>query len=103
MFGLLAVGTMLVVGVALLGAFCSILSVFCWLLFLPFKLLGLVFRGFAFLLLLPIILAVGIFAAVVFGAGFLVFLIPAAPFALLALAIMWIARRSSRPAYTSPR
>jgi len=96
--GLLTLGMLLMVGVAVFGVLWAVASLVCWILFLPFKLLGLVFRGFAFLLALPFLLIAGVLGALAFGVGFLIFLLPALPLVLLALGIWWLMKRRARPA-----
>jgi hypothetical protein len=98
---LLVLGVLAAVGLAMFGLLWAVLSLVCWVILLPFKLLGLVFRGFAFLLALPFLLIVGILAAVVFGTGLLLFMIPALPFVLLVLGIWWLVRRRDRTAHVS--
>lgn len=98
MFGLLSVAILLAVGIAVLGVFWAIAALVCWLFVLPFKLLALVFKGLALLMLAPLLLAVAAGAALLFGAGLLAFLAPAIPFVLLVAAIVWLARRAHRPA-----
>ena len=90
MFGLLGLGLAGLLVVGLLGA---VVSIVLWAVVLPFKLLGLVFRGIGVLLALPFMLAIGILGAVLFGAGMLVFLIPALPLVLVVTVIWWLMRR----------
>jgi hypothetical protein len=73
----------------------------CWILFMPFRLLGWVFKGFAGLLMLPFILIACLLGAVLFGVGILMFSVPVLPFALIALFFMWWFRR--RPAAVQSR
>ena len=98
MFELLVVGLVAtVIGVAVLGLLGAVVALVCWLFVLPFKLLGLAFRGLAFLFALPFLLIVGLVGALVFGAGALMFIFPALPILLLAGFIWWLATRR-RPA-----
>ena len=90
MFGLLGLG---LVGLMVLGLLGAIVSIVLWVVVLPFKLLGLVFRGIGVLLALPFMFAIGILGAVLFGAGMLVFLVPALPLVLLVMGIWWLMRR----------
>ena len=81
---------MLVMGlvvIAILGLLAGALSLFLGLIFLPFQLLGLVFKGLGFLLALPFLILFGLLGFFVFGFGALLFLAPFAPFALLAFLI----------------
>ena len=74
------------------GALSFAASMVGWIVVLPFKLLGLLFRGAAFLLALPFILVFGALAAVIGGFGLVVFCLPLIPFAL----IVWLAWRLVR-------
>ena len=100
MFEALVIGAMVLAAVIVLGILGSLAALVCWLLVLPFKLLGLVFRGFAVLLALPLILVAGILGVVLFGAGLVMFLVPAFPLLLLVGAIVWLARRGHHTART---
>ena len=100
MLGLLVLGVLGIVALAIFGVFAAVIPLVCWVLFLPFKLLGLVFRGFAFLLLLPFILLAVLVGTLVFGAGLLVFFIPALPVIGIALLVWWLMRR--HPHATAP-
>jgi hypothetical protein len=93
MFEVMALGVIALAAVIIFGVLGAIAALVCWILVLPFKLLGLIFRGFAVLLALPLILAAGIFGFTVFGVGLLFFLIPVVPLLLLVAAIMWLAKR----------
>lgn len=95
MIELLVVGALTVAGFAVFGLLWAVVSLVCWLLFLPFKLLGLAFKGLAFLLAAPFLLIAGLLGATVLAVGFLLFLTPALPFALIALGIWWLLRRRS--------
>lgn len=92
----MALGALAMVGVAILFVVWAVASLICWVLFLPFKLMGLVFKGLAFLLVLPILLIVAVVAALVFGLGIFSFLLPALPLVLIALAFVWLLRREKR-------
>lgn len=96
MFELIALGILVVFGLALAGIVWAALSLVFWVVLLPFKLLGLAFRGVAVLFALPFILVFGLVGALVFGAGVLLFLFPLVPFALLVLAAIWLVRRNRR-------
>lgn len=81
-------------GLVILSALAGLVSLVFWVVLLPFKLLGLVFRGFAFLLLLPFVLLLG--GGIVFLVGLpilLALLAIAAPAVLLALGIVWLAKK----------
>ena len=98
MFELMVIGVLGVVALAAFGIFWAVGSLICWILFLPFKLLGLIFRGFAFLFALPFLLLAGIIGVLLFGAGMRVFLIPALPLLWSALGVWWLIRGRSHPA-----
>jgi hypothetical protein len=80
------------------GIFLAVVSLICWVLFLPFKILGMVFKGLALLLALPFLAVAALVGAALFGAGMLAFLLPALPFVLLAMGIWWLMGRRARPA-----
>ena len=89
--GVLGMAALLVFGV--LGAIAAFVW---WIVVLPFKLLGLMFRGAAVLLALPFLLIAGFIGLLVFGAGVLAFMMPALPLVLLILGVVWLVRRRSR-------
>lgn len=97
-FGVLgAIGVL--AGLAILSALAGVVSLVFWVVLLPFKLLGLVFRGFAFLLLLPFMLLLGGGIVVLVGLPILLALLAmAAPAVLLALGIVWLAKKGVRRA-----
>src|SRR5262245_7964808 len=82
-----------VFGVIAFGVLAAGISLFCWLFFPPFRILGLVFRGLPFLLVLPLLLVAAVFGVVIFGFGALIFLFPAVPLLLLVAGIWWLATR----------
>jgi hypothetical protein len=86
------------VGISVLGLLGSVLSLVFWVLFLPFHLLGLVFKGLGALLALPFLLIAGLIGIAAFGAGVVLFMLPALPLVLLVLGIWWLMRRRSRAA-----
>ncbi len=98
MFEVFGIGVLAVAVVAVLGLFWAVASLVCWVLFLPFKLLGLVFRGFAALLALPFLLIAGIVGVTLFGVGALLFLFPAFPIILIAVGIWWLMRHRGKRA-----
>jgi len=82
-------------GLVILSALAGVVSLVFWVVLLPFKLLGLVFRGIAFLLFLPFLLLLG--GGIVFLVGLpilLTLLVIAAPAVLFALAIVWLAKKT---------
>ena len=84
----LGFAALMVVGTLMAGA---------WLLFLPFRLLGWIFKGLGLLVFLPLMLLIGVGAVLIFGVGTLFFLAPFLPFALLAF-VLWRLMRRPRSA-----
>ena len=85
----------LLAGLVVLSALAGVVSLVVWVVLLPFRLLGLVFRGLAFVLLIPFLLLLG--GGVLLAVGLpllLVVLVPLAPLLLLVLAVVWLARRN---------
>ena len=98
MFELVVLGALAFAAIAILGLVSAVAALICWVIFLPFKLLGLVFRGIGVLLVLPFLLLLGGVLAVVVGVPLLlVLVVPALPVVLLVLAVVWLARRGFRP------
>jgi hypothetical protein len=93
-FGVLgAVGVL--AGLVVLSALAGVVSLVFWVVLLPFKLLGLVFRGIAFLLFLPFLLLFGGGIVLLVGLPILLtLLVIAAPAVLFALAIVWLAKKT---------
>jgi hypothetical protein len=84
----LGFAALVVVGTLMAGA---------WLVFMPFRLLGWIFKGVGLLLFLPVLVIVGFVGVLIFGFGAVMFLVPFLPFALLVW-ILWKTVR--RPAIT---
>lgn len=85
----------LLAGFIVLSALAGVVSLVFWVVLLPFRLLGLVFRGLAFLLFLPFLLVLG--GGLVFLIGLpllLTVLVAAAPAVLFVLAIVWLAKKT---------
>ncbi len=97
MGGLVLGGAFALAALLVVGVLVALISLVFWVLFLPFRLLGLVFRGVAALLLLPFLLLLAIAGPLIFGVGFLVFLVPGLPLILLALAAWWLWKRHDDP------
>ena len=86
----------LFMGIVLSAVF-GVVSLVFWILLFPFRLLGLVFRGMAMLLLLPLLLILGFGLAALVGIPLLIALaVPLLPIALVVAAIVWLARRGMR-------
>lgn len=82
---------------AVFGLMGAVLSLLGWVIALPFKLLALTFKGLAAILAVPFMLLFGLIGFVLFGAGILVFLIPAVPFILIALLVVALLRGRDKP------
>src|SRR5882757_654769 len=93
MFGLLALGALALAGMVFFGTLAAVASMVCWLVFLPFRLLGWVFQIFTTLLMLPLILAACLVGAAFFGIGVVMLFVPVLPFVLIALFFVWWFRR----------
>ena len=89
-------------GLLLAAVFAFLFPLVGFVLMLPFRILGWVIGLLGWMLLLPLILVgavLGLGALVVAALiGGMLFLVPFVPFVLLALAIVWMVRRSSRRA-----
>jgi hypothetical protein len=84
---LFVLGLLGLVVLAVCGLFAAGVSLALWVVFLPFRILGLLFRGVGFLLALPFLLLFGVLGCLLFGFGAFIFLVPFAPFALVAFLI----------------
>ncbi len=99
MFGLMALGFAGLVVLALAGFLFGAIALVFWLVLLPFRLLGFVFKALGALFLFPFLLVLGLILGALVGLPLLfVVLIPALPVVLLVLAIVWLARRGLRSA-----
>jgi hypothetical protein len=94
-------GALLLAALMFLGVFGFVVSIFFTIFVLPFKLMGLLFKGFAALLLLPVLLVQGFVGLLVFGAGMIALFAPAVPLLLLGLGIWWLVKRGRQPAATT--
>ena len=113
MFELLALGTILLFGLLVLGFVGAILKMVFWLVFLPLRLAGKLIAlpfiaiGFLFklvfgVLLLPVIAVGGIVALVGFGlVAVLGILLPILPLVLAGLVVWGLVKLFSRPAVVS--
>ena len=97
MIELMVLGFVGLIALVVVGLFASVLSFICWVLFLPFQILGWVFRGLGALLAFPFVLLFAIIGAVIFGFGALLFLLPVVPLALMVALIWWLFSRRSKP------
>jgi len=96
MLELLVLGVLGMAALLVFGVLGAIAAFVWWIVVLPFKLLGLMFRGAAVLLALPFLLIAGFIGVLAFGAGVLAFMMPALPLVLLILGVVWLVRRRSR-------
>ena len=96
MLELIVLGVLGMAALLVFGVLAAVAAFVWWIVVLPFKLLGLVFRGAAVLLALPFLLIAGFIGLLVFGAGVLAFMMPALPLVLLILGVVWLVRRRSR-------
>lgn len=103
MEGLVLIAVLSVAALFFLGLLWAVASLVCWVLVLPFKVLGLVFKALGFLLTLPVLVIAGVIAVSVFGLGALSFLLPALPIVLLVMVIVWLARRGRASAVSTAR
>ncbi len=113
MFELLALGTLLLFGLLVIGLVGGLLKLVFWLLFLPFrlalKLLALPFMALGLLLklafgvlLLPLFLVLGVVALVGFGlVALLGLLVPILPLIIAGLVVWGLVKAFSRPAAAS--
>jgi len=94
---------LLLAGLLLAAVFAFLFPLFGFVLTLPFRILGWLVGILGWMLLLPIILVgsvLGLGALVVAALiGGTIFLVPLVPFVLLAVGIVWLVRRSSRPVH----
>ena len=94
MLELVALVVLVLAIMTVVGIVGSIAALVCWLVVLPFKLLGLVFKGIALVLALPFILIAGLIGMLIFGTGVIFALLPALPIVLFVLAVVWLVRRA---------
>ncbi len=100
MVGLVVVAVLGFCALVVVGTLVAAASLVGWILFLPFKLLGLLLRGLGLVLALPFILLAGVLGFLVFGAGVLALVLPALPFVLVALGIVWLIRHNARSVHS---
>ena len=84
------------VGLLVFGVLGVVLALVLSLLVLPFKLLGLAFKGLGLLIALPFVLLGGLLLLVACGVGAIALFTPILPLALIVLAIVWLTRRRGR-------
>lgn len=103
MVELVVLGTLAFAAIVVFGVLASVFGLVMWLILLPFRIIGWLLHGAAFLLALPFVAIFGVIALLALGAGMLMFLIPLLPIALLALGAWWLVRRNQRSAATVTR
>jgi len=84
------------VGLLVFGVLGVVLALVVSLLVLPFKLIGLAFKGVGLLLALPFLLLGGLLLLIACGVGAIALFAPILPLALIVLAIVWLTRRRRR-------
>ena len=92
MIELIVLAVVVTIVLSVLGLVATVLSFAFWLILLPFKLLGLLLKGLAFLAALPFLLLFGVIALCVGGLGALVLLGPLLPFVLVVALVIWLVR-----------
>ena len=103
MVELVVLGTLAFAAIVVFGVLASVFGLVMWLVFLPFRIIGWLVQGAAFLLALPFVAIFGVIAFLALGAGLLMFLVPLFPFVLIALGAWWLVRRNQRSAATVTR
>lgn len=88
LIGMLVLGLTTLMIMAVVGLVVAGFSLVMWIVLLPFRFLGLVFKGLGLLFALPFMLLFGAIGALIFGLGAFVFLVPFLPFVLLAF-LLW--------------
>ena len=103
MVELIVLGALAFAAIVVFGVLASVFGLVMWLIALPFKVMGWLLQGIGLVLALPFIAIFGVIAAVVLGAGMLVFMLPFLPVALIVLGAWWLVRRNQRSAASVAR
>ena len=103
MVELIILGGLAFAAIVVFGVLASVFGLVMWLIALPFKVMGWLLQGIGLVLALPFIAIFGVIAAVVLGAGMLVFMLPFLPVALIVLGAWWLVRRNQRSAASVAR
>jgi hypothetical protein len=98
MVELIVFASLLFTALIVVASLAAAASAVLWVVFLPFRILGWVLHGLAFLLTLPFLIAFGFLAAILGGFGLLLFALPVLPFVLIAWGAWWLVRRRPGPA-----
>jgi len=98
----LALGTMALFGLLVIGLVGGLLKLVFWVILLPLRLVGLFLKLLVGLLLLPVVLVAVVVGALAFGLiAILGLLLPLLPIILLGLGVWAIVKLVSRPAVAS--
>lgn len=103
MFTLLTLGAVMMGMIFVFAMLAVILKLVFWVAFLPFRLVGLVFKLALGVLLLPVLAVAGVILLVGVGiAAVAAIVVPLIPVALAVLVVWGLARILSRPAAVAP-
>ena len=80
------------------GALALAAMVVGWVLFLPLRLLGFLFKGLGFVVALPVLAVLGLVAILVFGVGVVLAALPILPLLAVGALIWWAIGRGHRHA-----
>lgn len=101
MVELMVLGTLAFAAIVVFGVLASVFGMVLWLISLPFRIVGWLFHGIAFLFALPFVAVFVVIAMLVLGGAMLMFLVPLLPIVLIALGAWWLVRRNQRSAATA--
>ena len=94
MIELLVLGVVgVVVAMVVFGVIGAVMSLVVGVILLPFKILGLMFKGLGFLLALPFLALGGFALLLVAGLGLFALLFPLLPLAAAVALLVWLFRR----------
>lgn len=98
MVELVVLGALALAAFIVIGSLVTVFSLVGWIISLPFRLVGLAFKGLGLLIGLPLLMFAGLIVALVVGVGALLALVPLLPVILLVLGVVWLVRhRRPRP------
>ena len=103
MVELLVLGSLAFVALFVFAVLASVFGLVMWLVFLPFRIMGWLLHGLAFLFAIPFVAVFGVIAVLALGAGALMFALPLLPFVLIVMGAWWLVRRNHRSAATATR
>ena len=95
--------TLAFAAIVVFGVLASVFGMVLWLVLLPFRIIGWLLHGVAFLFALPFVAIFGVIALLVMGGAALMFLVPFFPILLIALGAVWLVRRNQRSAAAATR